>query len=360
VLQLCATLVREAPLTSDSAARGAMTGFLLTILERLGAPGALSPGFRPRALDLLAQSAEDALRAGLLAADPEAAARRFDRVLALVREGSPGSPHLYAAQILLARHTRDALHRPAEAAARLERMLTDLDLPLEGVALARLALGECYLAAGDTARGRVVLTQLARTPHTAQRAAAGSAHWALARLDLAEGHYETARDRLAAVALENPLADYANDALALGLIVAEELENPAGGPEALGRYARSVLFQITAQPDSQGVALERYAATAMAAGDPASDARLLEQARYELARLYRTAGRSAEALAQCAAIVRDHPDGRYPAEALVLEGEIRLDRGDPTGARAAWERLLVQYPEYLFADDVRDRLRSRP
>ncbi len=267
LLQLCATLVREAPLTSDSAARGAMTGFLLTILERLGAPGALSPGFRPRALDLLAQSAEDALRAGLLAADPEAAARRLDRVLALVREGSPGSSHLYAAQILLARHTRDALHRPAEAAARLERMLTDLDLPLEGVALARLALGECYLAAGDTARGRVVLTQLARTPHTAQRDAAGSAHWALARLDLAEGHYETARDRLAAVALENPLADYANDALALGLIVAEELENPAGGPEALGRYARSVLFQITAQPDSQRVALERYAATAVAAGD---------------------------------------------------------------------------------------------
>ena len=121
-----------------------------------------------------------------------------------------------------------------------------------------------------------------------------------------------------------------------------------------------MLFQITAQPDSQCVALERYAATAVAASGPALDARLLEQARYELARLHRAAGRPAEALAQCAAIVRDHPDGRYPAEALALEGEIRLDRGDPSAARAAWERLLVQYPEYLFADDVRDRLRSLP
>ncbi len=360
LLQLCAALVREAPLMSDPAARGAATEFLLTLLERLGAPGALSPGFRPRALDLLAQTAEDALRAGLLAADPEAAVRRLERVLALVREGSPGSSHLYAAQILLARHTRDALRRPAEAAARLERLLTDLDLPLEGVALARLALGECYLAAGDTARGRVVLTQLGRTSHAAQRAAAGSAHWALARLDLAEGHYETARDRLAAVALENPLADHANDALSLGLIVAEELENPAGGPEALGRYARSVLFQITAEPDSQRAALERFVAAAVAADGPASGGRLLEQARYELAELYRAAGRPAEALAQCAAIVRDHPDGRYPADALALEGEIGLARGDPAGARAAWERLLVQYPEYLFADDVRDRLRSLP
>jgi len=360
LLQLCGSLVREAPLTADPAARRATTEFLLTLLERLGAPGALAPGFRPHALDLLAQTAEDALRAGLLAADPEAAARRLDRVLGLVREGSPGSSHLYAAQILLARHTRDELHRPAEAAARLERMLTDLDLPLEGVALARLALGECYLAADDTARGRLVLTQLARTPHAAQRAAAGSAHWALARLDLAEGHYETARDRLAAVALENPLADYANDALELGLTVAEELENRADGPDALGRYARSVLFQITAQPDSQRAALERCIAAAGGAGGPASGGRLVEQARFELARLCRAAGRPDEALAQCAAIVRDDPDGRRPAEALALEGEIRLERGDPAGARAAWERLLVQYPDYLFADDVRDRLRSVP
>ena len=39
---------------------------------------------------------------------------------------------------------------PVRAAARLERLLVNLDLPLEGVALCRLELGLCRLAAGDT------------------------------------------------------------------------------------------------------------------------------------------------------------------------------------------------------------------
>ena len=45
------------------------------------------------------------------------------------------------------------------------------------------------------------------------RAPAGHAHFVLAKLDLAEGHFATARDRFAAVALDNPAAPYANDAL---------------------------------------------------------------------------------------------------------------------------------------------------
>ena len=34
--------------------------------------------------------------------------------------------------------------------------------------------------------------------------------------------------------------------------------------------------------------------------------------------------------------------------------------GDTTAARADLERLLLQYPDYLFADDVRERLRQLP
>ncbi len=55
-----------------------------------------------------------------------------------------------------------------------------------------------------------------------------------------------------------------------------------------------------------------------------------------------------------------HPDGRYPARALVLRGRILQDAGRSEEARNAWERLLAQYPGYLFLDDVRDDLRALP
>ena len=249
---------------------------------------------RTRILDILAQVSEDALTAGMLAADPVAAAARMQEVLLLVRQGHPLSPHLYSAQIRLAHYQRDVLGKPDAAAASLERMLTDLDLPLEGVALARLTLGECYLAAGDTARGRLVLTRLGRGSRF--REAAGHAHYHLARLDLAEGHWETARDRFASVALDNPMANYANNALDLGLAIAEELDNPTGGPAMLTLYARSSYFDLTVQPDSQRVALERYIRVASRQLDLEQPQHLLERSRFELARLYSDTGRLADAL----------------------------------------------------------------
>jgi len=358
LLQTVATLAREAPLIGENEPRAAVTDFMLSVLEEMNRQAALAPGLRARVLEILAQVCEDALAAGALAADPATAADRFARMLALVKQGNPHSPHLYSAQIRLAHFTRDVLRQPSVAAERLERLLTDLDLPLEGVALARLTLGECYLAAGDTTRGREVLTRLGRG--TRFRAAAGHAHYHLARLDLAEGHWETARDRFAAVAKDDPRANYANDALDLGLAIAEELVNPSGGPGMLALYARSTYFELTAAPDSQRVALKRFIATAAAELDLQLPQYLLERARFELAHLYWAAGESGPALAQCDRIILDHPDGRYPAEALALQGRILAAEEDDVRARQAYERLLTQYPEYLFADDIRDSLRSLP
>jgi len=358
LLQTLTTLASEAPLVSDPTQRQALTDFLLANLRKLATSEILESPLRPRVLELLAQVCEEALDAGYLDVEPEVAVRRLEEVLQLVREGYPGSRHLYSAQIRLARFTRDVLGRPDEAAARLEWLLTDLDLPLEGIALARLTLGECYLAAGDTLRGRIVLTRLGHDQ--AFRDAAGNAHFHLARLDLAEGHWETARDRFATVAMDNPRADYANDALDLGLAIAEELDNPTGGPALLALYARSVQFALTAQPDSQRTALERYVTEAAAQVDLQQPQYLLERARYELAKLLWQDGHDDEALVQCDRIVLDHPDGRYPAEALVLAGRIHEERNEWEEARDAYERLLLQYPDHLFADDVRDRLKALP
>jgi hypothetical protein len=98
---------------------------------------------------------------------------------------NPGSEFLYSSRIRLATYRRDVLGEAREAARGLERLATDMNLPTEGLAMVRLTLGECYLAAGDTARGRQVLTALGRDPEFRQ--AGGHAHYHLARLDLAEG-----------------------------------------------------------------------------------------------------------------------------------------------------------------------------
>ncbi|MBK9775653.1 MAG: tetratricopeptide repeat protein [bacterium] len=332
--------------------------YLLGTLDALSGAASGAPSLRVRAADLLAETCELALGRGLLGPDPRAAAVRFDEILARVRAVNPGSEFLYSSRIRLATYRRDVLGEAREAARGLERLATDMNLPTEGLAMVRLTLGECYLAAGDTARGRQVLTALGRDPEFRQ--AGGHAHYHLARLDLAEGHYATARDRFAVIALDNPAAPYANDALDLGLALAEELENPGGGPTILQWYAQGVYAELTSQPAARLAALERFVQEATARLDTSEPQHLLERGRFELAKALVAAGRRDEAATQLEAIVAQHPRGRFPGAALQMLGRLRLEDGRTDLAREAWERLLAQYPGFLFSDDVRDELRRLP
>lgn len=352
-------LTSELPVLPAGDEQAAQVAYLLDVLPASTARPGLTPRQRQQAMDNLAATCVVALQNDLLADDPRAAAERFGALLESVRREHPESAQLYAAQIELARFTRDRLGDPMAAASRLESLLLDLDLPLEGVALARLALGESYLAARDTSRARNVLTALGRDPDF--RMPAGRAHYLLARLDLAQGHIATARDRFAAVALDNPSAPHANDALSLGLVIAEEMQNPTGGPDLLLRYARSVWYDVVAEPDSQRVALRQYLDRAEVQVDPSTPQPLLERARFELASLERQSGNLDHALAQLDRIVNEQPSGRLAARALALRGEILADdRLDAAAARREYERLLAQYPDYLFAGEVRQRLRDLP
>ena len=57
----------------------------------------------------------------------------------------------------------------------------------------------------------------------------------------------------------------------------------------------------------------------------------------------------------------DQPAGRHAPRALALRGEILAeDRHDAVAARREYERLLTQYPDYLFATEIRLRLRELP
>jgi len=76
--------------------------------------------------------------------------------------------------------------------------------------------------------------------------------------------------------------------------------------------------------------------------------------------VYAEHDRIEESLAILQRVVLENPDGRYPGRALQLRGELLQAGGRGTAARTAWEQLLSQYPDYLFGDDVRERLKSLP
>ncbi len=368
-LQNCVTLTRELPLMAHMQQDGADTEsaevelkatveYLLDILGWLSSESNFDRNIRKRAAETLASACEEALEQRVLGDDPEAAAERFSNLLQQVRQANPNSEHLYSSQIKLAAFTRDELQQPRVAARRLENMLMDLDLPLPGVALVRLTLGECYLAAGDTTRGRIVLTRLGRDPEFRQ--AGGHAHFQLARLDLAQGNLVTARDRFAVVAMDNPAAPYANDALELGLAITEEMDNPSGGPELMLLYSQSVYYDLVVKPGLRIDALEKFITEAVRRVDMEEPQHLLERARFELAVAYADQGRPDEAIALLKVLVLEHPRGRFPAEALLLQSRLLREAGRLDEARQSLEMLLAQYPDYLFIDDVQDAVRSLP
>jgi tetratricopeptide (TPR) repeat protein len=356
ILKHVALHVREVPLVTDVKQQEASWRWLLEVLEELTSSEAVPVGQRLRVLDLLATVAESALVAGYLDQDPKRAMQRVDEVLAKVRAGSPGSTRLYSAQVLLARHTRDVLKDPAAAAQRLERLLLNLELPIKGIALCRLELGLSHMAAGDTARARTVLTRLGRGARF--REAAGHAHYHLARLDLAQGNWDTARERLSAVALENAQADYANDALELAVLVAEEQARPNSDSTLLEAYSVCMREELLGDEDSLLQAYEGFVQSL----EPITlrESPVAARARLELAELDFLAGRFARGLSLCAAVAVDQPDGPFAAKALFRQGDILFSIGDVDKARHVWERLLIQYPVTLEAEDARQLIRTLP
>ena len=163
---------------------------------------------------------------------------------------------------------------------------------------------------------------------------------------------------LAAVALDNARADYANDALDMGLLIAEELMNPTGGPSRLQTYASCIYYELARRPDDHRTALEDFMAKAVS--DTPGDDPLLDRVRLELAGIYANEGRLVPAADLCGRVAREHPDGHRAAAALYRQGAYLIQAGREREGREVWERLLVQYPDALETDDTRERLRSLP
>ncbi len=72
----------------------------------------------------------------------------------------------------------------------------------------------------------------------------------------------------------------------------------------------------------------------------------LAQKAYSAAKWYYRQREPKAALVYCEKIIRDYPDNEYWAEALLLEGQILIDRGDTEGAIKAFTQIIA-YPGEL-------------
>ena len=346
VLQNAAALGRELGLVGDERQAQAATDYLLVVLGDLAGPGNRDLGLRRRAVEILGGVGLAALDGGWLAADPREAARRLDGILETIACGGSGQRGpLRGADPAGRLHPRRAA-RPAGAATRLEAMLLDLDLPLEGVALVRLTLGECYLAAGDTARGPDGPDPAwAGIPSSARPAGTPTIIWPGWTWPRATS------PRPATVSpwwpWTIPAAPYANDALELGLAIAEEMDNPSGGPAILTLYARSVYFDLTAPAGrAPGRPANDFVTQAAAPGDPDEPQHLLERGRFELAEAYeaRPADRTqALALAGRRSSPNTRTDAIRPGPGRAGEPAAR-GRAHPTRPAHAWSGCWPSIP----------------
>lgn len=252
-----------------------------------------------------------------------------------------------------------------EAALESFRALaTFLEAAGEPDQLARVQMGLCLVALGRFAEARTLLDAVSAEPArpeasrppqhpslrkqgTPEEIGRARARYLLAQLDLIEGEYDKARDGFAALAEEAPEDRLANDCLDLALTVNEATFQADSALARYGSYQRALLRR---QPE-----LARRELETLVREHPESG--LGPLALFDLAQNLVTSGLYDAALQRFAALVAAHPEHRLAPRALEAMADVQLQHlAKLEMAIANYERILLDYPEDLFQDDVRKKL----
>ena len=253
-----------------------------------------------------------------------------------------------AALLRLAGAYVDGLHQPQPAIELYERLAVSPNSSREHAKLARLGLGRAYVAAGDTSRAREVFYAVGQDMEYPE--GQGRAQFHLGMIDFMGGAFTTAADRFKAIAMEQPLADYTNDALDLALVLAEF--EMGGDPDdaPLRAYGQALYFRAVHEPAQLMSTLET-----VAEGAPSP---VRDRARLDLARMARQRGESERAVGWARRVNAEDALSRYAATALDLEGEVLEQLGRVDEALSVYERLLLEHERYVMVDRIRDRVRE--
>ncbi|UCE02058.1 MAG: tetratricopeptide repeat protein [Candidatus Latescibacterota bacterium] len=263
------------------------------------------------------------------------------------------------------------LERPEAALATFERLVEHQRVQNESDHMVRVQMGLCLAALDRFDEARSVLEEVAdsgsepppelqmqpqpnpRRPHrkkqvTPETVGRSRARYHLAELDLVEGKFDQAIDGFAALAEEAPEDRLANDCLDLALLLNEASLDPT--PDARARFSSYRGSLLRRNPQAARAELEKLVAEH-------SESTLHPIALFELASTFDAEGKFDLALQQYDKLVELHAEHRLAARALEAIGDVHLDKlGQPEEAIASYERVLLDYPDDLFLDDVRKKL----
>lgn len=260
---------------------------------------------------------------------------------------APGTEIGAKALLRLARIQKDIYSSYAEASSSLSLIIKDYGKFALVDAEARLAMASLLLLGDkiDEASEQYVLVAGSKgaTPKMREMALMG-----LARIDYFKMKFKDAAAKLSAIAA-NSSSDEANDALLLQIFISE---NQVQSEPGLKEFAGADLAAFRNR-EPEAIALfrgitERYPSTGIA-----------EQAFQRMGDLYAAGCRYEESVASYDTLISLFKESIFLDRVLMKKGLIE-ERGlmNKTAAAVTYQRLLSSYPNSIYADEARRRIRE--
>ncbi len=213
-------------------------------------------------------------------------------------------------------------------------------------------IGDCMAAKGELEKAIIWYDRsLNLMPPGSQQRDEGN--YKMAYLQFLEGNYAAANENLDKVieklGRNNVNQDYVNDALELSFLIAE---NQTTSEEALRLYCQAEKQKLAHNLTDAVRSLNKIVAEH-------AKSNVIDETRQSLGEIENARGNCADAIAHFEALIRENSESPYTSFAQKRIAEIyESGLGDLQKAYTAYEKVLVAYPESIYVEDVRARLRN--
>ena len=211
---------------------------------------------------------------------------------------------------------------------------------------ADLLIGDILLAEGDLERAREQYQQVLALQQL-NKDYRELATFHVAEIEYFSGNFDTASKMLEGLS-SNSSSDIANDAMKLGMFIAEN-RRPTDAP--LQQYARAEFLQRQ-HKDSEAAAMLESLITTF----PASP--IVDRATLTLAGIYRRLKRYEEARSRLERFVKEEEESILRDEALFTLARVYEETSEHERAIATYSLLLKDFPHSLYVDEARKRIRA--